>query len=127
MGCEAITLNSPRIAKPGPITTAYVEANSYSIANIGKYVLATTRANGFDVGIIFAANINYDGTSAYLYFNEQVQAVLNNASKEIAPLQAKGIKVLLSILGNHQGAGFANFPNQQAATDFARQLTKAVT
>jgi hypothetical protein len=115
------------VAKSGPITTAYVEVNSNSIASVGKYALASNGANVFDIGIIFAANINYDGTSAYLYFNPQVQAVLDNAATQIAPLQAKGIKVLLSILGNHQGAGFANFPDQQSATAFAGQLANAVT
>ena len=113
--------------KSGPITTAYVEVNNYSMTSVGNYVLASNGANVFDIGIIFAANINYDGTNANLYFNPQVQAVLNNAATEIAPLQAKGIKVLMSILGNHQGAGFANFPSQQAAAAFAGQLASAVT
>jgi hypothetical protein len=48
-------------------------------------------------------------------------------STQVRPLQAKGIKVMLSILGNHQGAGFANFPSQQAAAAFAKQLSDAVT
>ncbi|HET6499309.1 MAG TPA: endo-beta-N-acetylglucosaminidase H [Amycolatopsis sp.] len=115
------------VTKSGPITTAYVEVNNNSITNVGKYVLASNGANVFDIGIIFAANINYNGTSAYLSFNPQVQAVLDNAATQIAPLQAKGIKVLLSVLGNHQGAGFANFPDQQSATAFAAQLANAVT
>jgi len=41
-------------------------------------------------------------------------------------LQQKGIKVLLSILDNHQGAGFANFPSQAAAEAFAQELADAV-
>ena len=113
--------------KSGPITTAYVEVNNDSITSVGKYVLASNGANVFDIGIIFAANINYDGTNAQLYFNPQVQAVLDNAATQIAPLQAKGIKVLLSILGNHEGAGFANFPDQQSAAAFATQLSNAVS
>ena len=113
--------------KSGPITTAYVEVNNDSITNVGKYVLASNGANVFDIGIIFAANINYNGTSAELYFNPQVQAVLDNAATQIAPLQAQGIKVLLSILGNHQGAGFANFPDQPSAAAFATQLSNAVS
>lgn len=113
-------------AKSGPLSTAYVEVNNYSIADVGNYALASNGANVFDIGIIFAANINYNGSSAYLYFNPQVQAALDNAATEIAPLQAKGIKVLLSILGNHEGAGFANFPSQSAAAAFAEQLAEAV-
>lgn len=113
--------------KSGPITTAYVEVNNDGIGNVGKYVLASNGANVFDIGIIFAANIDYAATGASLYFNPQVQAVLDDAAAQIAPLQAQGIKVLLSVLGNHQGAGFANFPDQQTATAFAAQLSDAVS
>ncbi|MFI9381995.1 endo-beta-N-acetylglucosaminidase H [Kutzneria sp. NPDC052558] len=114
--------------KTGPISVAYVEVNSNSMVNVGKYTLANGGGNVFDIGVIFAANINYNTTtkSAYLYFNPQVQSVLDNAATQIRPLQAKGIKVMLSILGNHQGAGFANFPTQAAAAAFAKQLSDAV-
>jgi len=114
-------------AKRGPISVAYVEVNSNSMLNAGKYQLAGSGANVFDIAVVFAANINYNGSSAYLYFNPQVQSVLDNAATQIRPLQAKGIKVELSILGNHQGAGFANFPSKSAASAFAKQLSNAVT
>jgi hypothetical protein len=123
----ASTSAAPR--KTGPISVAYVEVNNNSMLNVGKYALAQGGGNVFDIGVIFAANINYDTAtkSAYLYFNPNVQNVLNNVSTQVRPLQAKGIKVMLSILGNHQGAGFANFPSQQAAAAFAKQLSDAVT
>jgi hypothetical protein len=114
-------------AKTGPISVVYVEVNNESMTNAAKYTLANSGAQVFDVAVIFAANINYDGTNAYLHFNENVQNVLDNVATEVRPLQQKGIKVLLSILGNHQGAGFANFPSQQAADAFAQQLADAVT
>ena len=116
------------LAKTGPISVAYVEVNNNSMLNVGKYTLAGG-GNVFDIGVIFAANINYNTTtkSAYLYFNPQVQSVLDNVATQVRPLQAKGIKVMLSILGNHQGAGFANFPTQAAAAAFAKQLSDAVT
>ncbi|MGW3966632.1 endo-beta-N-acetylglucosaminidase H [Amycolatopsis sp. NPDC005003] len=115
--------------KTGPITVAYVEVNSNSMLNVGKYTLAQSGGNVFDIGVIFAANINYDTAtkSAYLYFNPNVQRVLDNVSTQVRPLQANGIKVMLSVLGNHQGAGFANFPSQQAAAAFAKQLSDTVT
>src|SRR4051794_2107373 len=96
--------------KTGPISVAYIEVNSNSMVNVGKYALAQGGGNVFDIGVIFAANINYDTAkkAAYLYFNPNVQRVLDNVNTEVRPLQAKGIKVMLSILGNHQGAGFAN-------------------
>ncbi|MER5562029.1 chitinase [Streptomyces sp. CB01201] len=115
-------------AKKGPTSVAYVEVNNESMLNVGKYTLANGGGNVFDVAVVFAANINYDTSkkSAYLYFNDNVRRVLDNVQTQIRPLQAKGIKVMLSVLGNHQGAGFANFPSQAAAATFARQLSDAV-
>lgn len=119
---------SRAFAKTGPTSVAYVEVNDQSMLNVGKYTLANGGDNVFDIAVVFAANINYDTTkkSAYLHFNENVQKVLDNAATEIKPLQDKGIKVVLSVLGNHQGAGFANFPSQEAASGFAKQLSDAV-
>ncbi|ARP72786.1 chitinase [Streptomyces pluripotens] len=119
---------APAPAKQGPTSVAYIEVNSNSMLNVGKYTLANGGGNAFDVAVIFAANINYDTSTkaAYLYFNENVQRVLDNAATEIRPLQRKGIKVVLSVLGNHQGAGFANFTSQQAASAFAKQMSDAV-
>jgi hypothetical protein len=120
---------APTLAKAGPTSVAYVEVNNNSMLNVGKYTLANGGDPVFDVAVIFAANINYNtGTkTAQLYFNENVQRVLDNAATQIRPLQQKGIKVVLSVLGNHQGAGFANFPSQQTASAFARQLSDTVT
>ncbi|PZF65373.1 chitinase [Curtobacterium sp. MCBD17_013] len=112
--------------KHGPTSVAYVEVNNDQLANVGRYTLADG-ANAFDIGIIFAANIDDDGTKAQLSLNANVQATLDQAATQIRPLQAKGIKVELSILGNHQGAGIANFSTPAAAADFARQVRDVVT
>lgn len=112
--------------KSGPTSIAYVEVNNDQLANVGRYTLANG-ANAFDVAIIFAANINWNGSKAVLYNNANVQATLDAAATQIRPLQAKGIKVSLSILGNHQGAGIANFPTEAAAQDFASQVAATVT
>ncbi|GAA0594090.1 endo-beta-N-acetylglucosaminidase H [Streptomyces crystallinus] len=119
----------PAVKKQGPISVAYIEVNSDSMLNVGKYKLANGAGNVFDIAVVFAANINYDTArkSAYLYFNPNVQRVLDNAATQIRPLQAKGIKVMLSVLGNHEGAGFANFPSKAAASAFAKQLSDAVS
>ncbi len=119
---------APAAAKQGPTSVAYVEVNNNSMLNVGKYTLANGGAQVFDVAVIFAANINYNTSTkaATLYFNPNVQRVLDNAATQIRPLQQKGIKVVLSVLGNHQGAGFANFPSQSAASAFAKQLSDAV-
>ncbi|MFE6157345.1 endo-beta-N-acetylglucosaminidase H [Streptomyces sp. NPDC056486] len=128
-GAAAAPAPAPARAKQGPTSVAYVEVNNNSMRNVGKYTLANGGGNVFDVAVIFAANINYDTSkkAAYLHFNENVQRVLDNAATEIRPLQQKGIKVVLSVLGNHQGAGFANFPSQQAASAFAKQMSDTVT
>ncbi len=120
------TASATSATKSGPTSIAYVEVNNDQLANVGRYQLANG-ANAFDVAIIFAANINWNGSKAVLYNNDKVQATLDAAATQIKPLQAKGIKVSLSILGNHQGAGIANFPTQAAAADFASQVTATVT
>ncbi|MBO9046915.1 chitinase [Curtobacterium flaccumfaciens pv. flaccumfaciens] len=111
--------------KSGPTSIAYVEVNNDELANVGRYTLENG-ANAFDVAIIFAANINYEDGKAVLYNNENVQRTLDQAATQIRPLQAKGIKVTLSVLGNHQGAGLANFPTKAAARDFAAQVSATV-
>lgn len=112
---------------PVPKTVVYVEVNSNDFGNVADYTLAGSGAPVFDLAAIFAANINYDGQNAYLYLNDRVTWTLENAQTQIRPVQARGTKVLLSILGNHQGAGFANFPSFAAADAFAKQLADAVT
>jgi hypothetical protein len=125
---SASKLGTNAIGVSGPKGVCYVEVNNNDIRNVGNYTLSTGQQL-FDVAIIFAANINYNTTTqkAELFFNPQVTNVLSNASTYIQPLQAKGIKVMLSILGNHQGAGITNFPTQAAAQDFAQLLSNAVT
>ncbi|MGP5387579.1 endo-beta-N-acetylglucosaminidase H [Brachybacterium tyrofermentans] len=106
-------------------SVAYIEVNDNSLLNPGQYTLEDGSA-AFDIAVIFAANINYDGERAYLHLNENVQHLLDNVDTHVRPLQEKGIKVVLSILGNHQGAGFANFPDAEAADRFAQEVTALV-
>lgn len=115
------------IGVTGPKGVCYVEVNNNDIRNVGKYKLSTGQQL-FDIAIIFAANINYNTSTqkAELFFNTNVSNVLTNKTTYIKPLQDKGIKVLLSILGNHQGAGFCNFTSQASAQAFAQQLANAV-
>ncbi|MFI9163187.1 endo-beta-N-acetylglucosaminidase H [Kitasatospora aureofaciens] len=122
-----MTVPNSGAAKSGPLMTAYVEVNNNSIANVGEYVLAADSSNVFDIALVFAANINRDGQKACLGFNQHVQDVLDNAAELIKPLQRKGIRVLLSVVGNHQGVGFANFTDQPSAAAFADELVQAVT
>lgn len=110
-----------------PVSIMYVEVNDNQMSNVGAYTLP----NGnplIDIAMIFAANINYDKPKkkAVLSLNSQVRSTLNNKATTIKPLQNKGIKVLLSILGNHQGVGIANFTTKAKAKDFALQVARVV-
>lgn len=111
-----------------PMGICYVEVNNNNLLNAGAYKLQTSNNYLFNVVNIFAANINYDTSRgrAYLYSNNNVTKMLTNADTYIKPLQQKGMKVVLTILGNHQGAGICNFPTREAAKDFALQLANTV-
>ncbi|GAB0155046.1 hypothetical protein CHRYSEOSP005_03060 [Chryseobacterium sp. Alg-005] len=111
-----------------PLGICYVEVNNNNILNAGSYTLQTSNKQLFNVAVIFAANINYDVSKsrAYIYNNNNVSKVLNDVNTYVKPLQQKGIKVLLDILGNHQGAGICNFPTREAARDFALQIAHTV-
>lgn len=101
----------------------YIEVNDENILNAGEYTMANSGKPFFDVVNIFAANINYNSETKRVYVNcnENVTHILKNADQFIRPLQAKGIKVCLTILGNHDEAGVANL-SAEAAADFAREL-----
>jgi hypothetical protein len=103
-------------------TAVYIEVNDDNPLNAGSYVLEDGTYL-FDYVILFAANIrnrnrvNEDsGTeAAYLHLNENVQHILNNRNKYIKPLQDKGIKVLLGLLGDHDGITFSNLTDSDRA------------
>ncbi len=112
----------------GVITICYVECNSNNPLNAGEWTLARSGKPIVDIVNLFAANINYDKDSGriYLNINSNLMHILNNRDKYIRPLQEKGIKVCLTILGNHDGSGVANL-SDQTARDFAAQLKAVVT
>ena len=114
--------------KKGPISVVYVEVNSNNLVNTGCYTLKIGGQQLFDIAIIFAANINYDvaDKEAVLYNNPNVSLLLKDRLSYIKPLQDKGMKVLLSVLGNHEGAGISNFTSRTAAHDFAQQIADTV-
>lgn len=98
----------------------YIEVNNENPLNAGEYMMGDQPF--FDIVSIFAANINLDKDGApYIFCNEQVTYVLHNADKIIRPLQEKGIKVHLSILGNHDDAGMRSLTEEGAKT-FAKEL-----
>lgn len=107
-------------SKGGIKNLVYVEVNDESPLNAGEYYVDGVPF--FDVVSIFAANINLDSDGKpYIFCNDQVAYVLANADKIIRPLQQKGIKVHLSILGNHNDAGMRSL-NEEGAKAFAKEL-----
>lgn len=101
----------------------YIEVNDENILNVGEFTMKSSGKPFFDVVNIFAANINYNKETGRVYVNcnDNVSYILKNADKFIRPLQAKGIKVCLTILGNHDEAGVANLSKETAAA-LAKEL-----
>jgi hypothetical protein len=102
-----------------------VEVNSNSFHNPGCYTYGSPAKQDFSFAAIFAANINADANGKpVLYFNPQVQSTLNSGN--VAYLQSLGIKVLLTVLGNHENAGWGCFTTYAQADSFAVQCKNAV-
>ena len=87
----------------------------FTLDKSGKYF--------FDQVILFSGNINYDEATGrvYNYNNENVQHLLDYKEKYLEPLQQKGMKVILGILGNHDRASIMNL-TEAGAKDFALEL-----
>lgn len=129
---RAPTVEEPRIV-------AIVEATENDLRNIGNYMLypygesqPEKKRPLFDMAVIFSANVNFDEFSCkpVLYYNEDVKRILDNIDIFVRPLQEKGIKVLLSIMPNHQGIGFSNLDisnDRKMIKDFAADISSAVS
>lgn len=76
-----------------------------------------------DIVILFSANINYNNETGkvYVYNNPNVQHILNNREKYLKPLQDRGMKIVLGILGNHDRARVSNLADETARL-FAQEL-----
>lgn len=128
---------TPSVTEPRLI--AIIETAENDLRNAGNYVLypngtaqPETRRPLFDMTVIFSANMNWDAINGkpVLYYNESVRRILDNRDVFVKPLQDKGIKVLLSIMPNHQAIGFSNLDITGERTmikDFARDIHEAVT
>ncbi|MBA3662256.1 MAG: hypothetical protein H0W64_11030 [Gammaproteobacteria bacterium] len=104
---------------------AYIEVNSNRFENVGCYVDSDKKQPFFQIASIFAANINgNDPNKPVIYLNPQVTATLS--SSQVQRLHEKGIKVLVTLLGNHQNAGWACMTNASAAKKFASDVVNFV-
>jgi hypothetical protein len=112
-------------------TAVYIEVNDENPLNAGSYILDDGTLL-FDHVILFAANIRSRDcaddpaanggcteTGVHVHFNENVKYILDNRTKYIKPLQDKGIKVLLGLLGDHDGIGFSTMNDEELDTFMA--------
>jgi hypothetical protein len=108
----------------------YIEVNDHNPLNAGSYVLEDGTYL-FDYVVLFAANIrnrNPNGTGTvtpYVHLNENVQHLLDNRNKYIKPLQDKGIKVVLGLLGDHDGVSFGTMTDDER-TAFVNDVKKVL-
>lgn len=109
--------------KPAQFVFSCIEVNNVNPLVHLNYRLKRTGKYLFDGVILFSSNINYSTKEdvVYLHNNENVQPILLHADHYIRPLKERGIKVFLSILGNHDGSGLANL-GPERARDFAKAI-----
>lgn len=108
-----------------PKLTLYIETNDINPLNAKEYRFCGTTEEVIDHVILFASNIRGTGSTVQLYHNPNQTHILNNRATLIVPLQNKGIKVLLGILGDHTGVGFANLTPIMVES-FAQQIAACV-
>lgn len=126
-----LPVNQPNDDQMSPITRSatgiknivYIEVNDINPLNAGSYTM--NGAPFFDYVILFASNIRGVGSDATLYHNPNVQYILDHKETLIKPLQDKGVKVLMGLLGDHTGLGFANM-NAAQTTQFANAVANDI-
>ncbi|MGP1539661.1 BT_3987 domain-containing protein [Bacteroides pyogenes] len=100
-----------------------MEVNDTNPLNNLSFTLKKSGKPLIDVLILFSANINYDEKTGrvYIYNNENVQAILDKREHYLKPLQDRGMKIILGILGNHDRAGIMSLANETAKA-FAQEV-----
>lgn len=108
---------------PGMKMIAVVEVNDHNPLNVMGFTLKDSGKQLFDMVVLFSANINYNDQTGRVYVsrNENVQAILDNRDKYIKPLQDRGIKVILGVMGNHDMSGISTL-TPGASKEFAREV-----
>lgn len=113
-----------------PKLVTYVETNDVNPLNAGDWLLSDGEP-AIDIVELFASNIHsttVDGVEQpTLYFNDKMTNIFENggAAKYVKGLQDKGIKVLLTVLGDWQHIGVANL-NDTQVEQFTTILAYAV-
>ena len=102
----------------------YVETNDSDPLDVLDYELEDGQPF-FDVVVLFSGNIHWNTQSGkpYMHFNESITKLLNGRDQYIQPLRDRGIKVLMGILGDHDGSGPANL-TEKGAEVFAEAVAE---
>lgn len=114
----------PTADKPSGIKIiSCMEVNDTNPLNNLCFTLKSSGKPLIDMVIFFSANINYNAETGMVYVskNPNIQHLLDNRDKYIKPLQDRGMKVILGILGNHDRSGVANLSDETARL-FAQEL-----
>lgn len=87
------------------------------------FTLKDSKKYFFDQVILFSGNINYNAETkeVYNYNNENITQCLQYKEKYLEPLQQKGMKIILGILGNHDRASMTRL-NDEACRALAAEL-----
>lgn len=87
---------------------SWIEVNNTNPLNMLQFETEDGRLLT-DYVVLFAYNINYDREKGevYVFANPQCQYILDHYDEVIKPLRERGIKVIVSILGNHDESGLA--------------------
>lgn len=125
------TLETRAYGDKTPKIVTYIDVNDTNPLNAMLYRM--DNESFIDMVTIFAANIRANGSEPQLWLNDNVTKILvpdagsttTGHYKYVQPLRQDGAKVLLTILGDHQGVGVGNLTeaNQQK---FAEILAWAV-
>jgi len=113
------------VVEKTPKLTIYVETNDVNPLNMGEYTFTGTDEAVVDHVVLFASNIRGTASTVQLYHNPNQSHILANVETLVRPLQQKGIKVLLGLLGDHTGVGFTNMTESQMDS-FAQQVADCV-
>lgn len=124
---DAQTTVTRAVSDKTPKLTTYIETNDINPLNMGEYYFCGTNPKDYVVDhvILFASNIRGTASTVELYHNPNQSHILANVNTLVRPLQDKGIKVLLGLLGDHTGVGFANLNDAQIES-FAQQVADCV-
>lgn len=106
----------------------WMEVNDANPLNLLEYKLESGEMF-WDALVMFSSNINYNASEdrVFISHNPNNQALLDEAETYIKPLTDAGIKVYLSILGNHDPAGvnsLSEYGNEQFAIEIAETVDK---